>query len=160
VLNRLDSIVIFCVLAVLTACTPPELPPGKRGGAFLFVDPEKQEFVLSELERQGVPYKLDEKGMAHYMLKDQSVVHGLKRRAHYGEGLRSDVWESAVLVDGLTRNTYKDAFATAGIPHRIVEQDGVTQIEWNQMYGPRVDQLRQKMDESIMDQVIADAASP
>jgi hypothetical protein len=157
VAGRINQSGLLLALAVLAACSTADLPAGKRGAPFLLTDTGSHEFVLRELEREGVPYKLDDRGFVQYLLKDQSKVHGIERRAIYGEELRQDIWESAILVDDLTRAAYEQAFASAGIPYRITSRGGVTEIEWNQLHGPEVDVLRQRVDFSIMDKVISNA---
>ena len=140
-------------------CADSELPAGKLGGGFKLTDLEKHKEAIAALEEREIPYELDERGMALYMLRNQADVHGILRKIHHGEELKGNVWESAVLVDELTREKYEDAFSHAEIPYSISEHEGVTLIEWSQIYGPRVDVIRQKLDGEIMDIVFEKATN-
>ena len=140
-------------------CTDSGLPAGKRGGGFKLTDAEKHMKAIASLEERGIPYELDENGLVLYLLNKQAEVHGILRKIHYGEEPKENVWESTALVDQLTREKYEAAFNTSGIPYRILDHKGVIYIEWRQIYGPRVDTVRQNVDEEIMGIVIEKATN-
>jgi len=143
----MKNIIYLSVVLFLFGCSDAELPAGKRGEAFQLADTNKQKQVLVVMEDRKIPFKLDEHGFVVYLLRDQADVHGILRKVEYGDNLNHNTWESAVLVDQLTREKYEAAFQAAGIPYDISEQKGVVQINWSQTYGPQVDILRQKLAE-------------
>lgn len=153
-----DNIQNFLIgFLLLVSCADTELPAGLRSEPFYLVNPEAQNFVLRELAGKGIPHKIDEEGFIHFLLKDQSKVYSIERRALYGDELRDDVWESEIVLGEDSRRAYPKAFAEAGIPHRVHEKDGVMEIEWNQIYGPKVDQLRQEIDTAVLSKIVSES---
>jgi len=147
----MKRISFFILILLLQSCADTELPAGNRGDAFKLADPIKQASVIAELKKRNIPFEINEEGLVIYLLRNQAEVDGITRNALFGEILKDNVWESAVLINQLTRDKYESAFRTAKIPYRILEHKGTTEIVWNQLYGPQVDLLRQRLDGEISD---------
>jgi len=146
---------LYSLLALcLFGCTDNELPAGARAGGFKLADANQQNEVLAVMNDADIPFIIDKRGFVVYLLRDQSAVHGILRTVQHGENLDPTYWESAVLVDQLTRDKYEAAFRDAEIPYDITENEGVIQINWSQTYGPQVDVIRQKLDEEIMSSIL------
>lgn len=115
---------------------------------FKIDDKEMHELVLAELKNRNIPYVAEDGGIL-YFAQNEAEVLGIKREIEYGKELNKNHWESLPLIDQFEQEKYERAFKNSGIPYKIRHhQGGVVSIDWRQTFGPKVDELRQKMSES------------
>ncbi|WP_189475077.1 hypothetical protein [Parahalioglobus pacificus] len=117
-------------------------------------DPAKQALALTRFDEEGIQYEVQSEGASEGMvvtlLKDQARVDGITREVHSGPELSSTTWETAVLLNDDMQARYEAAFEKAGIDYSIVTHEGTKQIEWNQLDGPKVDLINQRIAEQIV----------
>lgn len=68
--------------------------------------------------------------------------------------VHGSIWESAIFVNEQQRQDYETAFSAEGVEYSIRREGGVSTIEWNQLDGPKVDQILQTVDSVRMDDLI------
>lgn len=145
---------LMLLIMVTSACTEPELPPGGRTRIFPVATEAQRDIALSIMRREGIPYVISTRGDTEYVVyntHNMAQVLGIVRTVRYGSDLNPSIWESTVLVDNEMRVMYEHAFIEANIPYSISEYHGVMQIEWNQIFGPQVDQIRQNVDQTVLE---------
>jgi hypothetical protein len=152
---KLFCLALFCSVAL--GCSNDELPAGNIAEGFLLADPDQHKAVLNIMRDKGIPYEENDRGYIVYLLKDQAKVHGIERIVLYGRDLNETIFETASLVNDDTRQKYEAAFREKNIPYRISSDNGITHIIWSQKYGPRVDVIRQKVDDQIVNELVRGA---
>lgn len=145
---------LMLLIMITSACTEPELPPGGMTRIFPVATEAQRDIALSIMRTEGIPYVISTRGDTKYVVyhtQNIAQVLGIVREARYGSGLSPLIWESAVLVNSDIRQMYEQAFRESNIPYSIYETAGVVQIEWNQTFGPQVDQIRQYIAEQVLE---------
>ena len=145
------------VLATFGGCSSKSLPAGVRGEPFLLSDQSQQEEIIEVLKERNLPFDIDSEGYIVYLLANQAEIHGILRTVQYGDVLRDNVTESAILANEDVRKIYEAAFVEEEIPYDIRKHDGLIEIEWNQLHGIHVDRLRQRVDTEIVNAVVGNA---
>lgn len=130
----------------MCSCSKEGLPAGTRGGGFNLADKNKHDQVINILKGRKIPYEINSRGMTIYMLDNQAEVLGIIREVQYGGELDSNYFESETLQSEELKAMYLEEFRQASIPYQLDSFDGKEHIFWSQIYGPQVDEIRQKIN--------------
>ena len=128
------------------ACSKDGLPAGTRGGGFSMADKNKHDQVINALKERKIPYEVNSRGMTIYMLDNQAEVLGIIRDVQFEGELDPNYFESEILQTKELKEMYIEEFRHASIPYQLDSFDGNEHIFWSQTHGPKVDQIRQKIN--------------
>lgn len=134
------------IFIMLLGCSKTELPPGPRGDGFILGDRDKQAQVIRVLEDRSIPYKINSRGFVIYMLENEAEVLGIIREIEFSGRLNPNHFESEILFSKEIKSIYVKEFKKSSIPYHIDVMAGDEYIYWSQIYGPKVDRIRQKIN--------------
>lgn len=143
----LKNIVFFLMISIIaSACSKNNLPPGERAGGFRLADPEKHSKVLKALQSENIPFEINDRGMAVYMLENQAKVLGVIRDIQHDGVIDPNYFESQALLNQEIKTIYINEFKEAKIPFRLDFFNEDEYIFWSQTYGTQVDSIQQKIN--------------
>lgn len=137
---------LYALLLVVSACGTQQFE-GPAGQPTRLYDAEHQQAFVEELAKRNIPFFEDEMGLIRFPLRHQAEVFGIEREIVNGGQLSSDALESMVVPTTAMLESYRGYFAEAGIPYSVGSNNGMTSIIWSQVYGSKVDQIRQQVME-------------
>ena len=122
------------------------LPAGKRAGGISLKDSHQNELLIEKMEKSGIPYEVDDRGMINYLLKDYAEIQGFARQIQIGSVLDPNISDSAILFSDDSQIKYEKKFKEKGIPYTIRRHGGVQHIFWSLQHSPLVDIIQQEVE--------------
>ena len=144
---------IICLLFLVICCftsscdyrNQHRLPSGPRAEGFQLSDKSKNAEVLKIMKERGIPYTINSRGLTIYMLNDFAKVEGIIRDVRFDGKLSNSVIESEAIFHKDVKKKLISSLKKAGVPYSLGKNNGVEFVYWMQVYGPKVDIIRQKI---------------
>ncbi len=151
-LFRFSIVILF--VSVLVACDSNDFPSGLRAFAYKFHNESDMNSFIDHLDKESIPFKIDEKGLVVFLNKDEAKVLGIIREVRYGTTLDPSIFESLPLTSETEKKMYIDEFERKGIYYIIRSNGNTTSIVWSQKDGPEVDIIRQQLNKKMFERYL------
>lgn len=136
---------LLCII-LITGCDQENNSNRLSDRGISYSEQFKLDSMIRELEKRGVKYSIDDRGVIRYPLEQLAEVLGAERVIDYGLMENPDHLEELVILNDIHLSLYEKYLSKESIPYMLSYDFGERRLLWRQYYGLRVDVVRQKVE--------------